>query len=343
MTHQKPEDLIEINGELKTPKYKQIIYSVMELIRNGQLSKGDRLPSINRLSERHYLARDTVEKAYAELKARGILQAIPGKGNFIDNNHVDLKYRIFLLFNKLSAHKKLIYDAFVQALGEEATIDFHIYNNDYRQFERLIHENVGNYSHYVIMPHFYEDYEDILKTLNKVPTERLIVLDKMVEGLSPEVGCIYQNFRADLEQVLLANEARISNYLRVVLVFPGDSYHPKSIVDGCKAATQKMNIELVVVDSFASYDIQPKDLLIIVEENDLVEAIKITRQKQLHLGREVGILSYNETPVKEVLAEGISVISTDFVHMGKQAAQLILSNQQVQVPNPFRLILRSSF
>lgn len=37
--------------------------------------------------------------------------------------------------NKLSALKKIIYDAFVETLGEKAAIGFYIYNNDYGLFK----------------------------------------------------------------------------------------------------------------------------------------------------------------------------------------------------------------
>jgi hypothetical protein len=46
--------------------------------------------------------------------------------------------------------------------------------------------------------------------------------------------------------------------------------------------------------------------------------------------------------MKEVLAEGISVVSTDFEAMGKTAAGLILSEKKEKLYNPFRLILRRS-
>ena len=60
------------------------------------------------------------------------------------------------------------------------------------------------------------------------------------------------------------------------------------------------------------------------------------------LGQDVGIISYNETPLKEVLLDGITVISTDFENLGKKAAEIILKNQGVYMENPFHVIQRSS-
>jgi DNA-binding LacI/PurR family transcriptional regulator len=56
----------------------------------------------------------------------------------------------------------------------------------------------------------------------------------------------------------------------------------------------------------------------------------------------VGIISYNETPLKEILLDGITVISTDHECMGRTAARLILDKKGASVKNPFVLIRRKS-
>ena len=54
----------------------------------------------------------------------------------------------FLLFNKLSAHKQIIYDAFAAALGEVASIDFYIYNNDLAFFKKLLLNKKDDYTYF---------------------------------------------------------------------------------------------------------------------------------------------------------------------------------------------------
>ncbi len=53
-------------------------------------------------------------------------------------------------------------------------------------------------------------------------------------------------------------------------------------------------------------------------ENDLVLLLKKLNQTNLVLGKDIGIISYNETPVKEILRDGITVISTDFQNLGQR-------------------------
>jgi DNA-binding LacI/PurR family transcriptional regulator len=66
------------------------------------------------------------------------------------------------------------------------------------------------------------------------------------------------------------------------------------------------------------------------------------KEKDLTLGQDVGLISYNETPIKRLLFEGISTISTDFVKMGEMAADLVKSNARKKIENPFSFIHRSS-
>ena len=84
------------------------------------------------------------------------------------------------------------------------------------------------------------------------------------------------------------------------------------------------------------------DVFIVIEEVDLANLIKICLSKKLKIGKDVGIISYNETPLKEVILDGITVISTDHIKMGETAAELILTNSKANIKNPFVLIRRKS-
>jgi len=60
------------------------------------------------------------------------------------------------------------------------------------------------------------------------------------------------------------------------------------------------------------------------------------------IGQKLGIISYNETPLKKLILNGLTTISTDFKFMGETAAQLILDNSSAQVEVPFYLTIRPS-
>jgi DNA-binding GntR family transcriptional regulator len=77
---------IRIDQESRMPKYRQIVNSIIADIERGVLTVGQRVPSINEISEEYYLSRDTVEKAYNVLKEKQIIISAKGKGYYVARN-----------------------------------------------------------------------------------------------------------------------------------------------------------------------------------------------------------------------------------------------------------------
>lgn len=88
-----------INKDSRKLKYIQIIDSIIENISNGNLDMEQRIPSINMLSVKFDLSRDTVEKAYSILKERKIITSIRGKGYYINRTQLISKPNILILIN----------------------------------------------------------------------------------------------------------------------------------------------------------------------------------------------------------------------------------------------------
>ncbi len=172
------ELLDRIDDTSTTPKYIQVVNTVIADIEAGILKHGQRIPSINETSEMYYLSRDTIEKAYKELRERGIITSVRGKGNYICNTFSADKIRVLLLFNKLSAYKKTVYYALLKTLGENALVDLHIHHYNGKVCEQLLHENLGKYHYYVVMPHFHENTETVIESIKKIPENKLVLLDK---------------------------------------------------------------------------------------------------------------------------------------------------------------------
>lgn len=97
---------IIIDEYSSTPKYKQLVNAIYLAIEKGILQKNSPLPSINELSFKLELSRDTAEKGYRQLRKLGVIESVPGKGYFISNTNFSARTKVCLLFNKLSSHKK---------------------------------------------------------------------------------------------------------------------------------------------------------------------------------------------------------------------------------------------
>ncbi len=337
---------LDINFELSTPKYKQIINSIIGKIEIGSIKHGQKLPSINRLSFDYILARDTVEKAYNELKRQGIIESVKGKGFYVTNANPNSRLKILLLFNKLSSYKKVIYNTLAHELSDRAHLDLFIYHCNYDVFEKILRERLTGYNYYIIMPHFIQFERSRFRSLlQEIPQDKIVLLDHQIEGIDHYHGLVYQDFKMDIYDALLTGLDRIKRYKKLILIFPKnpDYPYPKEIVLGFKRFCIFQDVDFEVVSEIGvDTTLTERTAYVVVEESDLVNLIKQCKVSNLVLGKDIGIISYNDTPLKEVLAEGISVITTDFEKMGKLAADLVLQNRAEQIKNEFKLILRNS-
>ena len=325
-----------------TPKYLQLANCIVKAITEGVLKENDVLPSINELSFEFEISRDTAEKGYKHLKKNGVFGSVPGKGYFVKNAEHNQKLKIFLLFNKLSSHKKIIYDSFVASLGDMAAIDFYIYNNDFAFFKNLIEQKSRDYTHFVIIPHFLNNRKEAGKIINSIPKHKLLLLAKKVDVVVGEYAAVYEHFEQDIYNALEEAHEAICKYKTIKIVFPEDSYFPDEILQGFRLFCKKHQFKNVIVTDLLKDVTSKGDLYITLIETDLVTLVERIVVQKIVLGTEVGIISYNETPIKKIIREGITTISTDFQKMGQLAAKLILTNSRAQVQVPFSLIKRPS-
>jgi DNA-binding transcriptional regulator YhcF (GntR family) len=325
-----------------TPKYLQLTNSILNAIETGKIAKDYLLPSINELSCQLEISRDTAEKGYKHLKKIGVINSVPGKGYYISNVDFRQKLKIFLLFNKLSSHKKIVYDAFVKALGEDAAIDFYIYNNDFKLFKKLLTNIKDDYSHYVIIPHFIEEGENAAEIINTIPKDKLILLDKKIPGINGDYSAAYENFEKDIYGALEQAREQLSNYHTLKIIFPYQSYYPVEILKGFQLFCQQYAFNHQVVNNISKEPINKGEVFINLMEDDLVILLERIIASELQIGKDVGVISYNETPLKKIILNGITTISTDFKYMGTMAANLITGTEKKHLEVPFYYTQRSS-
>lgn len=329
--------IISIQNNLGVPKYKQIILSVEKAIEEEKLKKGDRLPSVNKVCLASSLSRDTVLQAYDKLKKRGIVYAIPGKGYYIKSVEIAIKQRIFLLFDELNIFKEDLYNSFVKNIGKNAQVDIHFHYFNVQVFKKLINDNNGNYTKYIIMPTNLIDVADSIKTL---PVNEVFILDQINNELE-SYPAIYQNHKKDICDGLCKGKSRLNRYKKLIMIFPGFR-EPMGMKEGFLNFCNDYSFEYDIITEFTDREISIGEVYIIPNDRDLVRVIEKSKLQNLKLGSDFGIISYNETPLKKVVANGITTISTNFEAMGKILAQMILRGKREQIENKSALILRNS-
>lgn len=335
---------LHIDTNSKVPVYLQIVDSIMAAVRDGDLRRDEQIPSINEFSEQYLLSRGTVEKAYKELRDKKVILSVKGKGYFIYRTDINMPLRVLLLFNKISNYKKQLYNAFVKTLGEGVFVDLHIHHSNVQLFDSLISNNLGDYDHYVIMPHFYEQPEKVLQIIRQIPESQLLLLDKDLPEITGKHAAVFQNFEKDIYEALYEALPSLKKYSSLVFVNPSSIVpYPPEIRKGFQYFCRMHDFDFSVTEGIEmNAPVKAGQAYIVIEETDLVNLVKICRQNNLSIGKEVGIVSYNETPLKEILLDGITVISTDHEQMGITAAEMLLEKSMERVKNPFKLILRKS-
>ena len=335
--------VLNINLDNKVPKYLQIVNAIIDAIRKGQLKKGQRIFSINELSNEYFLSRDTVEKAYNILREQNVIIAVKGKGYYIKDVFIHIPLKVLLIFNKISNYKKQVYNAFIETIGSDAIVDLKIHHFNTQIFKSLIENHIDEYNYFVVMPHFYENQEEAFRIMRSIPADKLIILDKKVAFTDIKAAAVYQDFENDIVDALEQGLDLLKKYNELYLVFPKLIPHPGEIVRGFRNFCMQNNYKYEIIHEIDfNTVVRPGKAFIVIEETDLVNLIKKCRLKKLKIGKEIGIISYNETTLKEILLDGITVISTDHEKMGEAAANLILQNSKERIKNPFRLIRRKS-
>lgn len=329
--------IISVQNNQGVPKYKQIISSIEKTIEEGYLKKDEKLPSINKVCLEFSLSRDTVLQAYDELKKRGIIYAILGKGYYVKSTEVRIKQRIFLLFEELNIFKEDLYNSFLENIGKDVQVDIFFHHFNIQVFRKLINDGNGNYTKYIIMPTNLVEAASIIKTL---PVNEVIILDQTNSELK-DYPAIYQNHKKDIYNGLLKGKSKLSKYEKLIMIFPGFR-EPLGMKMGFDNFCKDYAFNHEVITEFKNREIKKGEVYIIPSDRDLVLVIEKAKLQNLKLGSDFGIISYNESPLKKIVENGITTISTNFVAMGKILAEMILKGKKEQIENKSALIIRNS-
>ncbi|WP_114748487.1 GntR family transcriptional regulator [Pleomorphovibrio marinus] len=341
---------LRIDSESRIPKYQQIVNAVIHDIEKGYLKVGEKIPSISEISEEYLLSRDTVEKALNILKKKKIILSVKGKGYYVAKSLEQSKPRVLFLLNKLSDYKMKIYNHFVESLGEESRVELQLFYCDPEILGNILQENVDAYDYFVVMPHFKElspekahNRDKALYYIQQIPEDRLVIMDNYLPELGDQIAGIYQDFKQDIHDALREGLEKLQKYDKLILVYPENNFYPypKEIKEGFNKFCQEQDFNHEIIPTiYPNMEFSSNDAYIFVDEEDLVDLMKQVKENKIELGKDLGVISYNDTPLKRLL--DITVISTDFRAMGETASFMIKKGKRELVKNVFHFIDRGS-
>lgn len=324
----------EINHESDVPKYQQIVNIINNAIAEHVLDKGDVLPSVNSICQNNQLSRDTVFKAYTILKEQKVIESVPNKGYYV----LGETRKVLLVLDTFKAYKEVLYHSFVNNLPDNLITDvqFHHYNID--NFKNIINNSIGKYYKYVVMNF---DNKEIPSILSVIANERLLLIDWNIHTKSKN-NYIFQDFGKAFYESLVEGENLFKKYKEIQFVYPSYTDHPKETLVFFKKFCGDFGFKYTIATNDKTFEIKKGIAYISVSDRILGQFLEQCREKNFEPGKDVGFLSYNETPMKKFIYKGISVISTDFKALGTKGAEFVTHEVPIQHYVPTKLIIRES-
>jgi len=275
--------------------------------------------------------------AFNELKAKGIINAIPGKGYYIISVEINLDQKIFVLFDELNAFKEDLYTSFVNSLDTKSIVNIYFHHFNFQVFKDLISESAGKYTSYIIMPATFDNSAD---SIAKLPKDKVYILDRMKNDLI-DYPVVYQDFEKDVYDALNEGMDLLRKYTRLIMVFPGGK-EPEGRMLGFQHFCDEKGFQCEIIRSVLNKEMKRGEAYFVPSDRNLVHLVKMAADKKLKLGKDIGIVSFNDTVLKEVVAGGITTISTDFKLMGQTLARMIKERSTEKIRNHSALIRRGS-
>lgn len=323
---------LDFNSEI--PKYQLLINAINDGLSNNTLASGDALPSVNSICKDYNLSRDTVFKAYSILKDNGVVESVPNKGYFVAGN----TRKVLLVLDTFKAYKEVVYHAFVNNLPKNVIVDVQFHHYNINNFKTILTNGKGKYFKYVVMSFSHKEVPSIL---SEIDNESLLLIDWNMYSKSSN-NYVFQDFGKSFFTALNEAVIRFKTYKKLVFAYPTFTNHPIETVKYFKKFCEENQFKYQVITNPEEFKVVKGEAYISVSDRILGEFLEQCRSKNLEPGKDVGFLSYNETPMKPFIYKGISVISTDFKQMGAKAAEFVTTKEPLQTYIPTKLILRES-
>lgn len=338
-----------INTSVSIPVYKQVISQIEQKIISGEYVPGYQLPSMNELAAELEISKETIKKAYSIMRDKGIIEPRQGKGFYVRGIDDKRPLKILLLFDKLSSYKQVLFHSFMERIGDDAEVTIRIHNQNLDVFEFFIDEDVDHFDYYVVAPHFPLDastQKRALKLLKRFPNRKLILLDRLVFQLPGNYGAVYQDFSSDIAGALSAGLEKLKEFSKLNVLIMTNSLYGAEIRKSVDGFCRENSISVEYHTGIRKEIIRPNEVYLMLNsqhDNGVLSFSRIAVELGLRIGEDISLISYNDSPINEIILNGLTSVSTDFKQMGEVAAQMILDKSLSKVKCDFRMIRRGTF
>lgn len=317
-------------------KHDRLVQGIINAIDEKIIIQDDMLPSVNTMIKELHFSRETIVKGFRELIGRGIIESKNRLGYFVANGNTDQSLKVALMMYNLDSFEEQFYRNFRQELGKDVHLNVYFHHGNIEVFETILLQIKGKYGMYVVAPIPHPRTKELL---DMVPRHKFLMFDRY-EPLDGEFNHITQEFAETTKAALEELAPDIEKFNEIIFYHTPDSLDPKEIVGVFKKFLKQHKINGRILPEYKPGTVEKGKVYFTLDNFALWQMMKDCKAKGLMPGKDLGILSCNDEPAKEIT--GITTISTNFSLMGKRAGQAVMCREKVAETIPTQLMRRNT-
>jgi DNA-binding transcriptional regulator YhcF (GntR family) len=317
-------------------KHDRLVQGIINAIDEKVLVTDEMLPSINTMIRELKFSRDTVVKGYQELINRGLVGSTRGRGYYITNGNTEQTLKVALLMYNMDTFEEQFYRNFRAELGPNVHLNVYFHHGNIDIFETILTQIKGKYGMFVVAP---IPHQRTRALLNTIPRHRFLMVDRY-EPLDGEFNHITQEFEKASYRTFMELAPVIRQFDEMIFYHSVDSLDPKEIPVAFKKFLKDAKIKGRLVPEFKPGTLEKGKVYFTLDNFAMFAMLKECKARKLKPGKDLGILSHNDEPAKELI--GITTYSADFSLMGKKAGQFVMKREVVRETMPMVLWRRNT-
>ena len=317
-------------------KHDRLVQGIINAIDEKLITQDDMLPSVNTMIRELGFSRDTIVKGYRELTSRGIIEPKNRLGYFLTNRNTEQTLRVALLMYAIDTFEEQFYRNFRHELGPNVDLNVFFHHGNIEIFETILSQIKGKYGMYVVAPIPHPKTKELLEM---IPPNKFLMVDRY-EPIDGEFNHITQEFETASYRAFMELAPVIRQFDEMIFYHSPESLDPKEIVKSFSKFLKDAKIKGRVVKEYLAGSLQKGKVYFTLDNFALWEILKECKARRLKPGKDIGILSHNDEPVKELI--GITTYSASFSLMGKKAGQYVMTREKIQETIPTVLVRRNT-
>jgi DNA-binding transcriptional regulator YhcF (GntR family) len=317
-------------------KHDRLVQGVINAIDEKLLSPHDLLPSLNEMIRELKFSRDTVVKGYQELINRGLIGSTRGRGYYVTNGNTEQTLLVALMMYNMDTFEEQFYRNFRAELGPNVHLNVFFHHGNIDVFETILTQIKGKYGMYVIAPIPHPRTKALLES---IPRNRFLMVDRY-EPIEGEFNHVTQEFAHSSYGIFMELAPVIRTFDEMIFYHSPESLDPKEIVGAFRKFLKDTKIKGRILPEFKPGTMEKGKVYFTLDNYAVFAMLKECKAKKLKPGKDLGVLSHNDEPAKELI--GITTYSADFSLMGRMAGEFVMRREMVRETMPMMLWRRNT-